>query len=96
MFGVFDSSSLPINVIILVTKAYLLLCARRIERIHILALKNILQKQFELESNIAQKHPQTANFYKNWGVWINLFDWSRVVKSCIFPGVIYNDVRKVL
>ena len=35
MFGVFDSSSLPINVIILVTKTYLHLCARRNERIHI-------------------------------------------------------------
>ena len=44
MFGVFDSSSLPINVIILATKAYLHLCARRNERLHILALKNILQK----------------------------------------------------
>ena len=74
MFGVFDSSSLPINVIILVTKTYLHLCARRNERIHILALKNILQKQFELESYIAKKNLQTANFDKKWGVWINLFD----------------------
>ena len=55
MFGVFDSSSLPINVIILATKAYLHLCARRNERLHILALKNIPQKQFELENYIAKK-----------------------------------------
>ena len=55
MFGVFDSSSLPINVIILATKAYLHLCERRNERLHILALKNILQKQFELENYIAKK-----------------------------------------
>ena len=74
MFGVFDSSSLPINVIILLTKTYLHLCARRNERIHILALKNILQKQFELESYITKKNLQTANFDKKWGVWINLFD----------------------
>ena len=85
MFGVFDSSSLPINAIlvtkaylhlcaILVTKAYLHLCARRNERIHSLALKNILQKQFELESYIAKKNLQTANFDKKWGVWINLFN----------------------
>ena len=74
MFGVFDSSSLPINVIILVTKAYLHLCARRNERLHILALKNILQKQFELENYIAKKNLQTENFEKKWGVWINLFD----------------------
>ena len=74
MFGVFDSSSLPINVIILATKAYLHLCARRNERLHILALKNILQKQFELENYIAKKNLQTANIEKKWGVWINLFD----------------------
>ena len=64
MFGVFDSSSLPINVIILVTKAYLHLCARRKERMHILALKNSLQKQFELKKNTLPKNLQTANFEK--------------------------------
>ena len=74
MFGVFDSSSLPINVIILSTKAYLHLCARRNERLHILALKNIPQKQFELENYIAKQNLQTAHFEKKWGVWINLFD----------------------
>ena len=67
MFGAFDSSSLPINVIILVTKAYIHLCARRNERIHILALKNILQKQFELESYNAKNNLQTANFDKKMG-----------------------------
>ena len=74
MFGVFDSSSLPINVIILVTKAYLHLRAQRNEKIHILALKNSLQKQFELENYVAKKNLHTADFEKKWGVWINLFD----------------------
>ena len=55
MFGVFDSSSLSINVIILVTKAYLHMLVIRNERIHILALKNSLQKQFEL--HCPQKSP---------------------------------------
>ena len=49
MFDVFDSSSLHSNVIILVTKTYFHMCARRHEIIHILALKYCLKKQFELE-----------------------------------------------
>ena len=61
MFGVFDSSSLPI---ILVTRAYLHLCARRNERIYILALKNSLSKQFVLENYIAKKNHKTASFEK--------------------------------
>ena len=34
----------------------------------------IRKKQFELESYIAKKNLQTANFDKKWGVWIYLFN----------------------
>ncbi len=69
-----NNFNVPMNTIILLTKAYIFNCSRKERNININYLQTRIHTNYSLQENIARINGKLDEFTKNWDNWKRLFD----------------------